>query len=66
MSQPAKDLLGRALTPVEQRLVAAYEGLKSLLHEDLAPCAEANVKEALAALWQALNDLALPCDRPDV
>lgn len=66
MSGPAKDLLGQPLTPPEQRLVAAYDGLKALLREDLSPCTEASVKEALACLWQALNDLALPCDRPDL
>ncbi len=64
MSTPAKDLLGRPLTPTEQRLLAAYEGLKALLHEDLPPSAAANVKEAAAALWQVMNDLALVSDRP--
>jgi hypothetical protein len=65
-STAAKDLLGRPLTGVEQRLLAAYEGLKTLLREDLPPCAAANVKEAIAALWQVVNDLALASDRPDV
>lgn len=63
---PATDLLGRPLTPVEQKLWAAYEGLKALLREDLPPCAEANVKEAVSVLWQVVNDLALASDRPDV
>lgn len=63
---PAHDLLGRPLTPPEQRLLALYEGLQALLREDLAPSTDANVKEALSALWQAANDLALPVDRPDV
>jgi hypothetical protein len=63
---PAKDLLGRNLTPAEKRLLAAYEDLKALLQEDLPPCAAANVKEALAALWQVVHDLALASDRPDI
>lgn len=66
MSTPAKDLLGRPLTSTEQRLLAAYEGLKGLLKEDLPPCAAANVKEAAAALWQVMNDLALVSDRPEL
>ena len=51
---------------MEQKLWAAYEGLKALLREDLPPCAEANVKEAVSVLWQVVNDLALSSDRPDV
>ena len=62
----ARDLLGRPLSGVEQRVLAAYEGLKALLKEDLPPCAAANVKEAIASLWQVVNDLALASDRPDV
>jgi hypothetical protein len=27
--------------------------------EDLAPCAERNVKKALACMWQVMNDLNL-------
>ena len=64
MSLPAKDLLGRPLAPTEQRLLAAYEGLRALLQEDLPPSAAANVREAAAALWQVMNDLALVSDRP--
>ena len=66
MSTPAKDLLGKPLTAPEVKLLAAYEGLKALLREDLAPCAEASVKEAIACLWQAVNDLCLVDDRPDL
>ena len=65
-SPAAKDLLGRPLSGVEQRVLAAYEGLKALLKEDLPPCAAANVREAIATLWQVVNDLALVSDRPDV
>jgi len=66
MSAPQKDLLGRPMTATEQRLLSAYEGLKALLREDLPPSAAANVREAVAALWQVVNDLALASDRPDV
>ncbi|MFM8385779.1 MAG: hypothetical protein ACKOCB_03005 [Planctomycetia bacterium] len=63
---PRTDLLGRPLSEVEQRLVASYEGLKALLEQDLPPAAAANVREALASMWQVMNDLALLSDRPDV
>lgn len=61
------DLLGRPLTGFEEALLGVYEDLKALLdHEGLAPCAVANVKDAIAVLWNAVNDLALTDDRPDV
>jgi hypothetical protein len=54
------DLLGRALTDQEQALVQVYEQLKDLAaRDDLPPCAARNVRKALAALWQATNDLSL-------
>ena len=59
-----QDLLGRDLTPEEKRLLAVYRELESLLALDLSPTAEANVKEAIADLWQAVNNLALLDDRP--
>jgi hypothetical protein len=61
---PATDVLGTPLTQAEQALLAAYEQLKALLALDLPPCAEANVKDAIACLWNAVNDLALTDDRP--
>ncbi len=61
-----KDLLGTDLTQAESKLLEAYDVLTSLLNEDLSPTAEANVKEAIASLWQALNNLALTDDRPDI
>jgi hypothetical protein len=63
---PRTDLLGRPLTADEARLLEAYEGLKALLAHDLPPAAQANVREAVACLWQVVNDLALVSDRPDV
>ncbi len=61
-----KDLVGREMTPVERRLLRAYDGLSALLAEpDLPPCALANLREAAAALAVAVNDLALRYVRPD-
>ena len=58
-----KDLLGHDLTAEEARLLAAWGQLKALLDDDLPPCARAAVEEAVAALWQAVNDLALTGER---
>ena len=67
MSEPDTDVLGTPLTAGERRLLAAYGQLKALLEDEgLAPAVRANVAEAVAALWQAVNDLALTDDRPAV
>lgn len=66
MSEHTTDIQGRALTDDEKALLDAYEALKALADRDLAPCGAANVREALAALWQACNDLCLTDDRLDV
>lgn len=60
----SSDLLGNAMTDAEQKLVSAYRMLESLQDEELSPSARANVAEAIAALWQAVNNLALIDDRP--
>ena len=61
------DLLGKALTDTERALLTTYDDLKALLtRDDLSPCVEANVKESIACLWQAVNDLALTDDRPEI
>jgi len=60
----SNDLLGNPMTDAEQKLVSAYRTLESLQEEELPPNARANVAEALAALWQAVNNLALIDDRP--
>jgi hypothetical protein len=60
MANPATDLLGRPLTPVEVELLDLYNRLKDLLRrDDLEPCARAAARNALAALWNGVNDLAL-------
>ena len=54
------DLLGRPLTVAEHGLLAVYEALKTLAaRDDLPPCAARSVRKALAAMWQATNDLDL-------
>jgi hypothetical protein len=56
----SQDLLGRELTERDAQLLRVYRELKSLAAQpDLPPCAERNVKKALACLWQVVNDLDL-------
>lgn len=58
------DLSGNPLTGSEQKLMSAYRTLEALLEEELSPSARASVAEALASLWQAVNNLALSDERP--
>jgi hypothetical protein len=54
------DLLGHPLSESEQQLLQVYDTLKTLARRsDLPPCADRNVKRALACLWQVANDLNL-------
>ncbi len=54
------DLLGKPLSTDEQEILDAYEALKRLAARDgLPPCAARNIRQALAAMWQATNDLGL-------
>ena len=54
------DLLGRSITETEAQLARLYSDLKAMAaREDLPPCAERNVKKALACMWQVVNDLDL-------
>jgi len=54
------DLLGKPISEQEQALLDVYQELKRLAaQEDLPPCAARNVRKALAAMWQATNDLDL-------
>jgi hypothetical protein len=56
----SKDLLGNGLTETEGQLARIYDELKTLAgRTDLPPCAEHNVKKALACMWQVVNDLDL-------
>jgi hypothetical protein len=61
-----KDLLGREASPVERRIVRAYDAILALLREEgLPPTAVANLKEAAASMWVLVNELGLPRERPD-
>ena len=54
------DLVGRELSTDEAALLDAYATLRTLAADDsLAPCVTANVRHALAALAQPVNDLGL-------
>lgn len=54
------DLLGKPLNEQESALLSVYQELKKLAaQDDLPPSAARNVKQALAAMWQATNDLAV-------
>ena len=54
------DLLGHPITTTEADLLRLYRELKGLAAQaDLPPCAERNVKKALACMWQVVNDLDL-------
>ena len=53
-------LVGTALTADEQALFDVYQQLKSLAsREGLAPCVDANVKEALSNVAIAVTDLGI-------
>ena len=54
------DLLGREMTPSEERVLAVYDELKALCgDEELPPVAQANVRAALALMHNAVNGMAL-------
>ncbi|HYC79256.1 MAG TPA: hypothetical protein VEI02_16685 [Planctomycetota bacterium] len=54
------DLLGRPLSGAEAELVEIYGRLRALAaRDDVAPCVASNVRFALAAVFQAVNDLGV-------
>ncbi|GAA4936702.1 hypothetical protein EV188_11493 [Actinomycetospora succinea] len=54
------DLLGTELTAPETALLGAYDTLRALAaDDDLAPCAAAGVRAALAHLGVVVTDLGL-------
>ncbi|MBV9120482.1 MAG: hypothetical protein JOZ39_07220 [Chloroflexi bacterium] len=56
----AVDVLGRTLNGQEEELMRLYDGAKALLAKsEIPPCVRRNVGVALAALWNATNDLGL-------
>lgn len=57
---PQSDIFGKPISQQETALLEVYQALKKLAaQEDLPPCAARNVRKALAAMWQATNDLDL-------
>ena len=57
---PETDLLGRSMSDTEAQFLRIYGELKTLAtRDDLPPCADRNVKKALACMWQVVNDLDL-------
>ncbi len=61
-----KDLVGNEMTPVERRILRAYDGLAALLREPgLSPTVVANLKEAASSLWICVNELGLRAERDD-
>ncbi len=56
---PGVDLLGTPIVADDQELLDCYERLKTLLAHELDPCVQANVRAAVAALWNAVNDRGL-------
>jgi hypothetical protein len=58
------DLLGTPLTATETQLLEIYRTLKAVAaRTDLPPCAERNVKHALACMWQVANNLDLELEQ---
>jgi hypothetical protein len=54
------DLLGTPLVEHEREILRVYQELKALAGcSDLPPCVARNVRQALASMWQATNDLDL-------
>jgi hypothetical protein len=54
------DLLDTPLVDHERDVLRIYQDLKVLAgREDLPPCVARNVRQALASMWQATNDLDL-------
>ncbi len=59
MAADRVDLLGEPVSGDDAELLDCYERLKALLARDLDPCVEANVRAAVAALWNAVVDRGL-------
>jgi hypothetical protein len=54
------DLLDSPLVDHEREILRIYQDLKALAgRSDLPPCVARNVRQALASMWQATNDLNL-------
>ncbi len=61
-----KDLVGNEMTPVERKILRAYDGLAALLREPgLAPPVVANLTEAASSLWIRVAVLGRRAERDD-
>lgn len=59
-SRSATFLGDQKLTDVEVQILSVYNTLKELLRqEDLSPCVEMSLRQALAAMFPAVNALGL-------
>ncbi len=57
---PDVDLFGNPISDADAQMLRLYRELKAVAaRTDLPPCAERNVKKALACMWQVVNDLNL-------
>lgn len=66
MSVPDTDLLGNPLSELEQEVARVHASLEALVRRpDLPPCVASGARHALAATWQVMNDLDLPCSQPE-
>ena len=66
MSTADTDLLGNALTYLEQEILDVHRRLEALAtKDDVPPCVAANARHALAATWQMANDLNLDVSFPE-
>lgn len=60
MSQEVGYLGDEKLTELEGKVLDIYEGLKELLQrDDCPPCVLFSARQALAAIYPAVNDLGL-------
>jgi hypothetical protein len=62
MTIPDHDLMGRPLTELEREVARVHLALEALARRpDLPPCVKADAAHAVAATWQIMNDLDIPC-----
>jgi hypothetical protein len=63
---PTHDLIGNPTDDVERELLEVFVRLRALARrDDLAPCVASNARFALAAVFQAVNDLGLVFEPTD-
>lgn len=61
-----RNLFGQELSPEEEIIWRIYRDLKEVAaNSALPPCVLANVRSALALVWQAVNDLNIEFEQLD-